>query len=116
MCSNPLNAEGAWPRQIWGGENCGGWHFKACKQRVSGGEETSARFSLPTTTVQWDPSKITLNSPFPNLFLTEIEFHGNFVFVHLSLQVSPVIFFAANFAGTNFSPAPFVSGTFFLPH
>ena len=120
--------EGAWPRQIWGGEICGGFCGGILSLQAKGFRwwKISARFSLSLTTVQWDPRKSPWISPFQNLFLTEIKFHGNFVCVRFSLQISPATFFATNFAGkmfrrhqffagTNFSPAPFFRRRQFSP-
>ena len=87
--------------------------FWTCKQRVSGGENISEGFSPPTTTVQWDPRKSPWTSPFQNLFLAEVEFHGNFVCSHLSLQISPATFFAANFAGKSFRQRQFFASAVF---
>ena len=69
MCSKPLIAEGAWPRQIWVVKFVVDFAvaFLSLQAKVSGGEK------------------------FQNLFLTEINFHGNFVCVHLSPQISPVV-------------------------
>ena len=36
MCSKPLIAEGAWPRQIWGGEICGGFYGGILSLRAKG--------------------------------------------------------------------------------
>ena len=107
--------EGAWPRQIWVVKFVVDFavEFWACKQRVSGGEKISARFSLSMTMVQWDPRKSPWNSPFQNLFLTEIEFHGNFVCMRFSLQISPATFFATNFAGKMFRRHQFFAGAVF---
>ena len=98
------------------------WNFWACKQRVSGGENISAHFSPPTMTVQWDPSKITLN-----FAISKFVSHRHKIPWQFCLRA----FVAANFAGhifrrefrwQFFSPAPifrrrqFFAGAVFRRH
>ena len=110
----------AWPRQIWGGEICGGLCgdiFEPARQGCPVVKKLRRVFLPPTTTVQWDPSIITLFFlPFQNLFLTEIRFHGKFVCVHLSPQILPVKLFAANFASKMFRRRQFFAGAVFRRH
>ena len=101
------------------------WRFWACKERGSGGENNSVRFSPPTTMVQRDPSKSPWISPFQNMFLTEIPHQfclRAFVFANFAGNI-----FAANFVGTLFrrrqffrqslfSPSPFFCRQQFSPH
>ena len=97
------------------------WNFWACKQRVSGGEKISARFSPPTTTVQWDPTKITLNfaiSKFvsrrhkiPWQFCLRAFVAANFA-SHIFRREFRRQFF---FAGADFSPAPIFRRRRFSP-
>ena len=98
-----------WPRQIWGGEICGGICGGILSLQAKGfrwRKKNSARFLPSMTTVQWDPRKITLN-----LAISKFVSHRN----RIPRQFCLHAFFTANFAGDifrhefrrqNFSPAP----------
>ena len=115
MCSKPLSEKGRGQGRFGVVKFVVDFavEFWACQQRGSGGEKISARFSPSMTTVQWDPRKSPWISPSQNLFLTEIEFHGNFVCMRFSLQISPATFFATNFAGKSFCRHQFFAGAVF---
>ena len=119
MCSKPLIEKGRCKKNRFGVVKFVvdfAVEFWACKQRVSGGEKISARFSPSMTTVPWDPRKSPWISPFQNLFLTKIEFHGNFVCMRFSLQILPATFFATNFASKFFCRHQFFAGAVFRRH
>ena len=71
--------------------------FRTRKQRVSGGEKFSARFSPPTTTVPWGPSKITLNFAISKFVSHSIRIPRQFwLHAFIAANFTGVIFFAAN--------------------
>ena len=118
MCSKPLLGEGAWPRQIWGGEICSGFCggiFEPASKGFPVVKTFRCVFRRQQRRCNGAPRKITLN-----FAVSKFVSHRNRIPRQFCLRA----FIAANFAGNifrrefcrqNFSPAPIFRWCRFSP-